>query len=220
MANYEMLLKIGGNTVNFPVLPETFSVKSPGRNDTATVLELGEINIIRDKGLTEISWKSFFPAHAAPYVNTESTGTPMSYVNILQNARDQKRHGRFLLVGEGLKISHEVAIEDVDYEEKGGEVGDIYYSIKLKQWKDYSATVIAVQSAPSAPARTGYPAAAESKTHTVVAGDCLWNIAQKYYGDGSRWPEIYEKNKALIDARNAGTGLPKATIYPKQVLVL
>ena len=221
MAEYEMILTIGGNTIRFPVLPDVFNVKSPGKNEVVTVLELGDINIIRDKGLTEISWKSFFPAHNGPYVSVGSVNTPMSYVNALQNARDQKRHGRFVLVGEGLKISHEVAVESVDYDEKGGEVGDIYYSIKLKQWKSYGATTISTASAKKTKVvRSGTPAEAEDKTHTVVKGDCLWALAQKYYGDGSRWPELYEKNKGIIDAGNKGTGNPSATIYPGQKFIL
>ena len=72
----------------------------------------------------------------------------------------------------------------------------------------------------SAPKRSGKPAAASSKTHTVVKGDCLWAIAQKYYGDGSRYPELYQKNKATIDAKNQGTENPKYTIYPGQKLIL
>ena len=35
-------------------------------------------------------------------------------------------------------------------------------------------------------------------TYTVVPGDCLWKIAQRYYGEGKRWTEIYEANKEQI----------------------
>lgn len=35
-------------------------------------------------------------------------------------------------------------------------------------------------------------------TYTVAAGDCLWNIAQKLYGTGTRWPELYEANRTII----------------------
>ena len=31
-------------------------------------------------------------------------------------------------------------------------------------------------------------------THTVVAGDTLWDIAQKVYGDGAKWKLIAEAN--------------------------
>jgi nucleoid-associated protein YgaU len=33
--------------------------------------------------------------------------------------------------------------------------------------------------------------------HTVVPGDTLWGIAQKYYGDGNRYMEIFNANKAI-----------------------
>ena len=48
------------------------------------------------------------------------------------------------------------------------------------------------------------------KTYTVVKGDCLWNIAKKYLGSGSKWREIYNLNKDKIKNANL--------IYPGQVL--
>ena len=52
----------------------------------------------------------------------------------------------------------------------------------------------------------------ESAAYTVVAGDCLWNIAYRFYGAGGRWPEIYEANKDIIR--------DPAMIYVGQVLVI
>ena len=36
----------------------------------------------------------------------------------------------------------------------------------------------------------------------MVAGDCLWNIASKQLGSGSRWNEIYELNRSIIQDYN------------------
>lgn len=215
MADYEMTLSIGNKIIVFPVVPEKLAVKSPGKNETTVVLELGEINIIRQKGLREIAWDSFFPANMGPYV----TGRVITYIKDLQAARDQKRHGRFRLTGSDLNVNMLVAVESIDYDERGGEPGDIYYNIKLKEWKDYSAVTVSTGHGKKA-VRSGTPAKAEELNHTVVAGDCLWAIAQQYYGDGSRWKELYQKNKAIIDAGNKGTGNPSSTIYVGQVLVL
>lgn len=38
------------------------------------------------------------------------------------------------------------------------------------------------------------PTEPDYRIHTVVKGDSLWSIAQKYLGNGSRYPEIKELN--------------------------
>ena len=48
--------------------------------------------------------------------------------------------------------------------------------------------------------------------HTVVGGDTLWDLAVKYYGDGTRWPEIYKANKDKIDDPH--------WIFPGQVFLI
>lgn len=37
------------------------------------------------------------------------------------------------------------------------------------------------------------------KTYTVREGDNLYKIARRLYGDGSRWREIYEANRGLLE---------------------
>jgi len=36
--------------------------------------------------------------------------------------------------------------------------------------------------------------------HNVVRGDTLWDLAEKYYGDGQRYPEIFEANRGVTQA--------------------
>ncbi len=38
----------------------------------------------------------------------------------------------------------------------------------------------------------------EARIHVVEKGDSLWRIAEKFYGDGTRWNEIYQANKDRI----------------------
>lgn len=44
------------------------------------------------------------------------------------------------------------------------------------------------------------------------SGDCLWNLAKKYYNDPWQWKQIYLANKYQID--------DPRKIFPKQVLII
>ena len=50
------------------------------------------------------------------------------------------------------------------------------------------------------------------RTYTVKKGDCLWNIAKKFYGNGSAYTKIYDANTNKIANPNL--------IYPGQVFVI
>lgn len=216
MRNYGMTLIAGGREIDIPVLPEKLKVTSPGNNDTATVLVLGDVLILRKKGLRTVAWDSFFPVNDAPFVTGRITD-PMEIVKAIQKARDSLDPVRFLITGTDLDINVRMGVETFDYEERAGELGDFYYSIKLSEWKDYSPRRIVLPPEPAKPAqakepeRTGEPP--KQKTYTVKAGDCLWNIAKKFYGKGSDYTKIYNANKGTI-------GSNPNLIYPGQVFTI
>lgn len=56
------------------------------------------------------------------------------------------------------------------------------------------------------------PAAAPTQFHTVVSGDNLWKIAEKYYGSGARNDAIFQANTPMLKSPDK--------IYPGQVLVI
>lgn len=45
----------------------------------------------------------------------------------------------------------------------------------------------------------------DSKKYTIKQGDTLWDLADKNYGDGSRWKEIAKANK-ITDPRKLMIG--------------
>lgn len=67
---------------------------------------------------------------------------------------------------------------------------------KKKKAKADFSDVKAGGSSTAAPPQKKEPATAS--TYTVQAGDSLWKISQKLYGDGNQWRRIYEANKDTI----------------------
>lgn len=202
MSNYKMTLIVGGREINIPVLPAKLNVSSPGKNERVTVLELGEVLLLRKKGLRILSWESFFPVSKAPYT-VGQIRDPVSIVQAIQKARDQKSPVRFLITGTDLDCNLRMGIDSFEYEERSGELGDLYYTIKLYEWKDISPKRIALPEKKEEPAKTQEPERPgtpeqTSKTYTVKPGDCLWNIAKAIYGKGSDYTKIYNANKGVI----------------------
>lgn len=77
----------------------------------------------------------------------------------------------------------------------------------LEEYVDTGAALIKRLPVPKVvPAK---PVTPVYRTHRVVSGDTLWDIARKYLGNGVRWPEIYRLNTAIIKNPH--------WIYPGQV---
>ncbi len=68
---------------------------------------------------------------------------------------------------------------------------------------------------PETPAEPDQPGEGQPEgtvTYTVQAGDCLWNVAARELGSGTRWSEIFELNRDVISDPNR--------IYVGQELIL
>lgn len=81
-----------------------------------------------------------------------------------------------------------------------------------RKWKGESAKTTTAPPPTPTPNKETVTPTVQTRTYTVKKGDCLWNIAKKYYGKGSEYPKIYNANKDKIKDPNK--------IYPGQVLTI
>ena len=138
-----------GRRIRIPVNPEEIEINYPSNNATYSVLDVGEIVVPMSPGLTEVSWEGFFPAfYNDPY--TTGNTSPKSIVKALTNAKNNRKVGRLIITRSGLFDTNLTCIiEEFSTTDKGGEPNDIYYSITLKEYRDYSPqTVTIVQPKP------------------------------------------------------------------------
>ena len=204
----EFWLKQGNEALQLPVKPTDFNVTVAHRNTVVNVIQLGDINLIGKTGLREVSLSSFFPAKDYNFSNNSGRKKPISCVNLLEKWRNSGKPVRVIITD---LLNMEATIESVTWGERDA-TGDIYYTVAFKEYKK-----IKTKKAKGSTRTTKEPESGSDKTYTVKKGDCLWNIAKKFYGDGSKYKKIYEANKDLIDGRNKGTGLSPYTIYTGQV---
>lgn len=74
----------------------------------------------------------------------------------------------------------------------------IFDRFRKKEEERPRADFSKVESGGSSTAPAPGAAAPKARTYTVVAGDSLWKIAEKFYGDGNQWPRIHEANRDRI----------------------
>ena len=103
-----------------------------------------------------------------------------------------------------------MVIEEITQGEQDG-TNDLYLTIAMRQWQRLETPVLALSGGGAATARDSQTGAASTKTYTVQSGDCLWSLAEKYYGDGSQYKKLAAANPEITNPN---------LIYPGQVLTI
>lgn len=214
---YEMWMTYNAEAekIQFPVLPEEFSVKNGSNNDSVNINGLGEIVIMQSRPAVGISFSSFFPATRFPGVQVSSLTKPLSLVQKICEWKSGDKPVHFLLTACGVDLY--MTIESFNYREVGGDPGTYHYDISLKEYREITTRQVKVDI-PSSTATVQKEEArvdntVKPKTYTVKSGDCLWNIAKSLYGNGADYTKIYNANKGIIG------GNPNL-IYAGQVLTI
>lgn len=221
--------------VLLPITPGKIDTKINNKNETIDLVNLGEVNILKDAGLSDVSLETLIPQVKYPFANyTDGFKDAKYYLDYLEQLKKTKEPFQFIVsrtTPSGKVLFHtnvKVSLEDYSNGEDAENGLDILVPIRLKHYKDYSSKKIVVNSSsnkPSGSVQTKRPDSnnkPSGKTYTVKPGDSLWSICKTQLGDGSkqRYEKVYQLNKEMIDARNKGKDVYKYTIYSGQVLRL
>ena len=201
--------------IHFPVNPEELTISCDGKFDSIDITGLGEILIQQDRPAMEISWSSFLPSAYFPGMNFKEIFDPYWVSNRINEWKTRK--GPCHLIVTNTPIDLFVLVSKYKLSERGGDIGTVYYDISLKEYREITTRQVKIdiesETATVENGETRVDNSAQPQTYTVKSGDCLWNIAKRFYGNGAEYTKIYEANKGTIG------GNPNL-IYDGQVLTI
>ena len=230
---YTFYFDIGGNLLTFPITPGELKIKVGSNNDTVTLINEGDINILKSPSLTEVKFEARFPMRKYPYSRNPSGF--QYYYDKFKELKEKKKSFRFIVARETVAGKRTwdtnllMALEDFDINEDADEGDDVLINFKLKQYKEYGVIKLPNSSKPDTTSTAETPRDTSSKDtsqsdYTVVSGDCLWTIAKSYYGDGTKWTIIYDANKSVIEETAKKYGKESSSnghwIYPGTKLTI
>ncbi len=196
-----------------PIAPSKIETKIKGRNKTLTLINDGEVNILKDPGLTEITFDLLLPNVKYPFAKYKNNvwKNAKGYLDILEELKLNKSVFPFIVTrtlpsGKILFDTNiSVSLENYTIKEDAKQGFDILVSITLKQYKHYGTKIVNVSADGTASVenvRETSNAPDQNTTYGVLKGDTTWNIAKKLYGDGSLYPAVYAVNKDDMENLN------------------
>ena len=214
---YEFYFKIDSDVLTFPLTPGALTINVGSKNKTITLINEGDINVLKSPSLIEVQFEARFPMRKYPYSREVSNFE--TYYDKFKELKASKKSFRFIVAratpsgNTTWDTDLLMALEEFKITETAKEGDDVLISFKLKQYKEYGIKVLPSSylkptTSTSDTTRPTENKSTTSSVYTVKSGDCLWNIAKAAYGDGSKYMTIYNANKDAIeaDAKKHGKG--------------
>lgn len=131
-----------GQSIQLPINPEKLEVTYSGNNKTVEIIQLGEVNILKKKNLATIKFNSWFPYESwFPYVKTKGQFKSCDfYDSFFRKLQDEAKPARFIVTGYNFNTL--VSVEDYQCYHQGGDYEDLYYSLSLKEYVEYSVQTL------------------------------------------------------------------------------
>ena len=203
----EIYLGTDNDKIRFPVVPSSIGVNRSNNIDTQSVLKLGEVPIFNGTSLKTIELTSFFPNQEYSFCDYTGFMKPYQFSEKIQKWMYEGKPLRIIVTDSPTNM--QCLIQQFDTVEQDG-TRDLYFTLSLLEYRPIEVPNLSNSNASSSstsnssnnsqntsrPSETNTSSNNQQKSHKVIKGDSLWDIAQKYYGNGSLYPKIKEANKS------------------------
>jgi LysM repeat protein len=228
--------------LEFPYAPSELKITIGSNNKTVDLISGNPINILKSPKLTEIEFEIELP-RGRQYAFANKLVSSKTYTDHFEKLMLNKTPAKLVItrpnpvartgIGGTVKdfesTTLTVSLEGYTLEENAENAYDIKVSLKFKEYASYGNVKKAVvttnkTTSNTVTVTTPQKTVASNKSYTVKSGDCLWNIAKKFYGNSSKWTDIYNANKSIIESTAKKYGKASSSnghwIYPGTVLTI
>lgn len=228
----QFFIKVDEFLLTIPVNPEELEVTKEIGYDTYANLDKQEILKLQEDKLIELELESILELTASSISVSPDVYRPEVYLEFFNKLKDTRKLIR-VTSSDGI-FDFEGYITGVTTNYTGGTT-DYGYTLNIIQnrsvelitnidnsYKKINEEYVILRSTPKSNPTTNKtntggnnnkPSGGNnSRQYTVVSGDTLSGIARKFYGNSSKWPDIFNANRGTIKNANL--------IYPGQKLTI
>lgn len=226
--------------LEMPYAPSELKVTIGSNNKTVDLINGNEINILKNPKLTEIEFDVELP-RGRQYAFANTLVSSKTYTDYFEKLMLNKTPTKLVITRPNPSIKTgiggtirdfestvlTVSLEGYSLEESADNAYDIKVSLKFKEYASYGTvkkTVVNTTTSNKVTVTTPTKPVTKNKSYVVKSGDCLWNIARKFYGNGAKWTTIYNANKSIIESTAKKYGRKSSSnghwIYPGTKLTI
>ena len=196
---------LGG--ILFPIAPAKVDIKTKNQNKTLTLINEGEINLLKDGGLKSITFTVMIPGRKYPFAKYLGGFLPIQYyISMLESMKKLKMPVQFIVLRNNSSLASiyntnlTVSLEDYHIIEDAESLGeDINISISLKEYQNQTGKLLKKITTVGGVTKFALSKVRSSnrsipKTYTVKKDDTLLLIAKKQLGDEKKWENLMKIN--------------------------
>lgn len=196
-----------GQALTLPVTPKSYPMEAGRAVERLDMAVTGQIALPGLQGLFMGTLEFFLPARSYPFANSEAVAQPSYYIEQLASWGKSASVCRYIVTGTDVNVA--VLLGMLEYGESDG-TNDVQCKLPLYEYRYLLSAQVVVITQNRARHSDAVDKPQTAGSYTVKAGDSLWAICQKMYGDGSLAYKLASAN---------GVKNPNL-IYPGQVLSL
>ena len=139
----EIKIQFNGKVLTIPINPEELNLTRGADNEDIDIVGIGKVSRKGDPGLYNLSISSFFPSQDSYFYTGVKPKTCVNFINEIWKAENKNNNvGKITTTGLPKNINMYFVIDNFDWKYKAGEESDIYYDLKIKEYKPYGVKIV------------------------------------------------------------------------------